>query len=141
MRQLVYAMFISNNRPLLHLQWKENLVKHQKVSKNYETDCSTRASSSLPVQTFQLKTYFCYFFCRLLILSVVKLVPVWSITPKIFFWNICHRKSPQPIFWCWGWACSVPFNNFIVNTWLSKDIPNIPRYCWTDHWITGFHKT
>ena len=33
MRQLVYNMFISNNRAPLHLRWKESLVKHQKVSK------------------------------------------------------------------------------------------------------------
>ena len=31
-------MFISNNYPSFHLWWKENLVKHRKVSK-YETDC------------------------------------------------------------------------------------------------------
>ena len=36
MRQLVYTMFISNNRASSHLLWKENLVKHQKVSKYYE---------------------------------------------------------------------------------------------------------
>ena len=39
MRQLVYAMFISNNRPSFHLWWKLNLVKHRQVSKHYETDC------------------------------------------------------------------------------------------------------
>ena len=39
MRQLVHTMFISNNRPLFHLWWNENLVKHPKVSKYYETDC------------------------------------------------------------------------------------------------------
>ena len=32
-------MFISNNRPSFHLWGKENLVKHQKVSKYYENDC------------------------------------------------------------------------------------------------------
>ena len=32
-------MFISNIRPSFHLWRKENLVKHQKVSKYYETDC------------------------------------------------------------------------------------------------------
>ena len=37
--QLVYTMFISNNRASFHLWWKENLVKHQKVSKYYENDC------------------------------------------------------------------------------------------------------
>ena len=36
-RQLVYTMFISNNCISLHLWWKENLVKHRKVSKYYET--------------------------------------------------------------------------------------------------------
>ena len=39
LRQLVYTIFISNNRPLFHLWWKENLVKHEKVSKYYEIDC------------------------------------------------------------------------------------------------------
>ena len=39
MRQLVYTMFISNNHPSFHLRWKENLVKHGKVSKYYETGC------------------------------------------------------------------------------------------------------
>ena len=35
-------MFVSNNRPSFHLWWKENLVKHWKVSKYYETDCRSR---------------------------------------------------------------------------------------------------
>ena len=39
MRQLVYTMFISNNRAFFHLWRKENLVKHQRVSKHYENDC------------------------------------------------------------------------------------------------------
>ena len=39
MRQFVYTNFISNNRELFHLWWKENLVNHQKVSKYYENDC------------------------------------------------------------------------------------------------------
>ena len=39
---VVYIMFMSNNRPSFHLWWKENLVKHRKVSKYYETDCSHR---------------------------------------------------------------------------------------------------
>ena len=33
-------MFITNNQPLFQLWWKENLVKHQKVSKYYDHDCS-----------------------------------------------------------------------------------------------------
>ena len=32
-------MFMSNNRPLLDLWLKGNLVKHRKVAKYYKTDC------------------------------------------------------------------------------------------------------
>ena len=46
MRQLVYTTFISNNRTSFHLWWKENLLKHRKVSKYYETDRSLRKFSS-----------------------------------------------------------------------------------------------
>ena len=35
----MYTMFMSNNRALFRLWGKENLVKHQKVSKYYENDC------------------------------------------------------------------------------------------------------
>ena len=38
-RQLVYTLFISDNYKSFHLWWREDLVKHQKVSKYYETDC------------------------------------------------------------------------------------------------------
>ena len=39
LRQLVYTMFIGNDHPSFHFWWIENLVKHWKVSKYYETDC------------------------------------------------------------------------------------------------------
>ena len=35
-------MFISNNPVSLCLCRKENLIKHQKVSRYYENDCRTR---------------------------------------------------------------------------------------------------
>ena len=38
-KSFVHTMFIGNNRASFHLWRKENLVKHQKVSKYYETDC------------------------------------------------------------------------------------------------------
>ena len=38
-------MLISNNRPSFHLWGKKNLVKHQKVSKYYENDCSLKVNS------------------------------------------------------------------------------------------------
>ena len=41
MRQLVYTILISNNHTSFHLWWNENVVKHPKVSKYYETDCSS----------------------------------------------------------------------------------------------------
>ena len=39
MRQLVYTVFITNNNNSLHLRWKENFIRHQKVSKYYGQDC------------------------------------------------------------------------------------------------------
>ena len=51
MRQLVYAIFISNNHPSFPLWWNENLVKHQKVSKYYETDCTSYGGTGFLVTT------------------------------------------------------------------------------------------
>ena len=39
-RQHLHIMFISNNHASFDLWWKENLVKHQEVSKRYENDRS-----------------------------------------------------------------------------------------------------
>ena len=39
MRQLVYAMVITNNHASLHLRWKENLLEYQYVSKYDEHGC------------------------------------------------------------------------------------------------------
>ena len=39
MRQLAYSIFITNNHASLYLWWKENLIKHQKVSKHYANYC------------------------------------------------------------------------------------------------------
>ena len=36
-------MYISNNQASLHFWSKENLIKHQKVSKYYENDCSYKS--------------------------------------------------------------------------------------------------
>ena len=49
MRQLVYVMFITNNRASFHLWGKENLVKHQKVSKCYENRCMLLEMISYPL--------------------------------------------------------------------------------------------
>ena len=39
LKQRVYTMFITNNHVLFYLWRKEHLVKHEKVSKNYDHDC------------------------------------------------------------------------------------------------------
>ena len=39
MRPFLYTMFLSNNRASFHLWWKENLLKHQKVSEYCESGC------------------------------------------------------------------------------------------------------
>ena len=39
LRQLVYTVFLGNNRAWFHFWGKENLVKQQKVLKYYENDC------------------------------------------------------------------------------------------------------
>ena len=54
MRQLGYIMFISNNRASFHLWWNKNLLKHQKVSKYYESGC--RLSNLASVNTVPPKT-------------------------------------------------------------------------------------
>ena len=43
----MYTMFMSNNRALFRLWGKENLVKHQKVSKYYENDCSLMIAAQI----------------------------------------------------------------------------------------------
>ena len=40
MKQLAYTIFITNNRVSFHLWRNETLIKHQKVSKYYDHDCS-----------------------------------------------------------------------------------------------------
>ena len=57
MRKFVYTMFVSNNRASFPLWWKENLLKHQKVSKYFESGCSSydvnKNSPEVPLDTLQ----------------------------------------------------------------------------------------
>ena len=39
-------MFITNNHDSFHLWWKENFIKHQKVSKYFGQDCNFFSVSS-----------------------------------------------------------------------------------------------
>ena len=54
--QLVYIMFITNNHASFHL-WR-NLVKHQKLSKYYDYDCSFKVISQrdqfIPLLSFNV---------------------------------------------------------------------------------------
>ena len=69
-RQLVYTMFTRNNGTSSHLWWKENLVRHRKVSKYYETDSSfffnltifplTKSSKKIVLPTvYDTSSYYC----------------------------------------------------------------------------------
>ena len=51
-----YAMFINNNHALFHLQWKENLVKHQKVLKYYEMIVENKLTSFKKNELYMTKT-------------------------------------------------------------------------------------
>ena len=59
----VYTTFISNNRASFHLWWKKNLVKHQRVSKYYENDYSSRPffQSRFKSRLFGLHVFFASF--------------------------------------------------------------------------------
>ena len=61
-KQLVYTMLISNNRASFHLWWKENFVKHQKVSKYHGNDCR---SAAFLEKLAQMQVVFCEF-CSIL---------------------------------------------------------------------------
>ena len=61
MRQFIYTMFISNNRASFNLWWKENLLKHQKISKYYESGCRNMcvlysSSQSNQIHIWETKT-------------------------------------------------------------------------------------
>ena len=65
MKQLVYTMFINNNRPSFHLWWKENLVEHRKVSKYYETGCRWVRYYNLPFLLYiSFLNIFYAFYCN-----------------------------------------------------------------------------
>ena len=50
-------MFVSNNRTSFHLWWKENLVKHGKVSKYYQTDCRSCSRNALILQSLLICSF------------------------------------------------------------------------------------
>ena len=50
-------MFKSNNRPSFHLWWKENLVKHQQVSKYYANYCGCPNMNLSRQSTLRIEIY------------------------------------------------------------------------------------
>ena len=93
MRQLVYTILISNNRPSFHLWWKENLGKLQQVSKYYEKDC---------LQIFLL------LLMSLLKIKIVKNIHILSKIYLIFLKNVLKqtRNSFNTKFQTQWKACS-----------------------------------
>ena len=69
-------MIIRNTRTLFRLWWKENLVKHPKVSKYYETDC---------LQNFLL------FFMFLLTVKLVKNIHIEARIFSVFLKNVLKQ--------------------------------------------------
>ena len=92
-RQLVYTILISNNRPSFHLWWKKNLGKLQQVSKYYEKDC---------LQIFLL------LLMSLLKIKIVKNIHILSKIYFIFLKNVLKqtRKSFNTKFQTQWKACS-----------------------------------
>ena len=40
-------MFVTDNHDSFHFWWKENLIKHQKVSKYYDQDCRNKLPKAI----------------------------------------------------------------------------------------------
>ena len=93
MRQLVYTILISNNRPSFHLWWKQNLGKLQQVSNYFEKDC---------LQIFLL------LFLFLLPTKFVKNSHIWGKIYFIFLKNVLKqtRNSFNTKFQAQWKACS-----------------------------------
>ena len=123
MRQLVYTMFISHNRASFHLWWKENLLKHQKVSKYYESGCN----NLLKENVVSLYTRWKALSCKLLIWLFKD--QLWNIQTKGQYSNCNERKHSwevlffflkiEPEIHASVWSFWVAFSN-IFETYLVK---------------------
>ena len=108
MRQLVYTMFVSNSRASFHLWCKENLLKHQKVPKYYESNCSKEEWIGKYLQSFLSSTrvklvFWTSFklFSRIVCLSVCLLcIHYVTLFPYICFLRktmICFEILQRPL--------------------------------------------
>ena len=114
MRKLVYTMFISNNCPSFHLWWKENLVKHWKVSKYYKTNCRIKFMIVAPVKllisevsqlTIKRNTWHIQDFLKAvgsnirdLLFLMVLLLPLVHISIEIYFLKLILSLLSQFMF-------------------------------------------
>ena len=73
MSKLIYTMFIRNTRSSFHWWRQSNLVKHRKVSRYYETDCSQN------------------FLSLFVFLWKIKILKNFHIQDRVLF--ICLKKS------------------------------------------------
>ena len=136
-RELVDTMIISNNRPSLHFWWKENLVKHQKVSKYYETDCKLHQGVLLKMRintgsliSLSFKLGYNDFFSLSMKYFII-LNTAWKVS---VFWVMLIRISPHTnwirrdteYFKCAG---EHPLRS--ENTWrAASEVNKFPRLFW-----------
>ena len=109
MRQLAYAMFITNNHNEFHLWWKENLVKHQKVSKYYDQDCSKTFILWNNPNNDIVHILFCVFFILRNISRAILCVFIMIIISFFFFFIITWVIS---ILWIFVYFSFVFFTIF-----------------------------
>ena len=111
-------MCISNNRPSFPLWWKENLVKHRKVSKYYETDCG------------YILTYFIKSVRNLYFGLVFYIIAVVSITNNLMLWVLCLALTnfiscfPFVIFY------TVLFDTVTLKNKANKGTLHKVGFCW-----------
>ena len=94
--QLIYTMFISNNRASFHLWWKDNLVIHQKFSKYYQNNYGL---------VLLITIWVCWIICRNGCVELVICVYTWCFTWTLVLMLCSH---------CWSGIVIV---NFGIRNW------------------------
>ena len=102
-------MFISNNRASCHLWWKENLVKHQKVSKNMKIivglNCRYIFNCPITIIFVRIGPY-----NNLKKVLVLRSLDLWSlnlygITNVFHYWH-----------WTWHWNTLPYINSYFITS-------------------------
>ena len=103
---------------LFHLWWKENLIKHQKVSKYYDHDCKIPQGSILVPLIFNI-------FINDLIMFIEK-TNICNFVDD----NILNKSSPSllVVLNCLEHECTIVLNWFKVNSLKPNTPPKISFY-------------